>query len=166
MRSLKPMHRVGRPQLARLHNESQQARGQRQKKERIAQPSSNPRTHGQDSNTRQASGFHFRPGMARKIEQGNQRDTEEAAALQLCRPTESPAHTIECVSGPNLLLGCQNFTWRCSMKKMFLGMVLLASATLFAQSPFDGTWMTKLDTAKLPTKPDKNPLSNKGATVF
>ena len=51
------------------------------------------------------------------------------------------------------------------MKKMFLGMVLLASATLFAQSPFDGTWMTKLDTAKLPTKPDKNPLSNKGATV-
>ena len=38
------------------------------------------------------------------------------------------------------------------MKKMLLGMVLLASATLFAQSPFDGTWMTKLDTAKLPSK--------------
>jgi hypothetical protein len=46
------------------------------------------------------------------------------------------------------------------MKKMLLGMVLLASATLFAQSPFDGTWMTKLDTAKLPTKPDKYSLSN------
>jgi hypothetical protein len=50
MRSLKPMHRVGRPQLARLHNESQQAGSQRQEKERIAQPSSNPRTHRQDSN--------------------------------------------------------------------------------------------------------------------
>jgi hypothetical protein len=46
------------------------------------------------------------------------------------------------------------------MKKMLLGMALLASATLFAQSPFDGTWMTKLDTAKLPTKPDKYSLSN------
>jgi hypothetical protein len=46
------------------------------------------------------------------------------------------------------------------MKKMLLGMVLLASATLFAQSPFDGTWMTKLDTAKLPSKPDKYSLSN------
>jgi hypothetical protein len=46
------------------------------------------------------------------------------------------------------------------MKKILLGMVLLASATLFAQSPFDGTWMTKLDTAKLPTKPDKYSLSN------
>ena len=45
---------------------------------------------------------------------------------------------------------------------MLLAMVLLASATLFAQSPFDGTWMTKLDTAKLPTKPDKHPLSNQG----
>jgi hypothetical protein len=46
------------------------------------------------------------------------------------------------------------------MKKTLLGMVLLASAALFAQSPFDGTWMTKLDTAKLPTKPDKYSLSN------
>ncbi len=46
------------------------------------------------------------------------------------------------------------------MKKMLLAMVLLASATLFAQSPFDGTWMTKLDTAKLPDKPDKYSLSN------
>jgi hypothetical protein len=46
------------------------------------------------------------------------------------------------------------------MKKMMLGVVLLASATLFGQSPFDGTWMTKLDTAKLPTKPDKYSLNN------
>jgi hypothetical protein len=46
------------------------------------------------------------------------------------------------------------------MKKMLLGMVLLASAALFAQTPFDGTWMTKLDTAKLPTKPDKYSLNN------
>ena len=30
----------------------------------------------------------------------------------------------------------------------------------FGQSPFDGTWMTKLDTAKFPTKPDKYTLSN------
>jgi hypothetical protein len=48
------------------------------------------------------------------------------------------------------------------MKKMWSAMLLLASATLFAQSPFDGTWMTKLDTATLPTKPDKYPLSNQG----
>ncbi len=41
------------------------------------------------------------------------------------------------------------------MKKLLLGLTLLASSVLFAQSPFDGTWMTKLDTAKLPTKPDK-----------
>jgi hypothetical protein len=39
-------------------------------------------------------------------------------------------------------------------------MVLLASSALFAQTPFDGTWMTKLDTAKLPTKPDKYSLNN------
>ena len=38
------------------------------------------------------------------------------------------------------------------MKKVIFALVLLASATLFAQSPFDGTWMTKLDTAKFPTK--------------
>jgi len=46
------------------------------------------------------------------------------------------------------------------MKKLLLAAVLLASATLFAQSPFDGTWMTKLDTAKFPTKPDKYSLTN------
>jgi hypothetical protein len=46
------------------------------------------------------------------------------------------------------------------MKKLLLTLVLLASATLFAQSPFDGTWVTKLDTAKFPTKPDKYTLTN------
>jgi len=46
------------------------------------------------------------------------------------------------------------------MKKLLLAAVLMASATLFAQSPFDGTWMTKLDTAKFPTKPDKFSLTN------
>jgi len=40
------------------------------------------------------------------------------------------------------------------MKKLLLALVLLAAATLFGQTPFDGTWMVKLDTAKLPTKPD------------
>jgi hypothetical protein len=66
-----------------------------------------------------------------------------------------------CIRAEPFLLGCQNLRWRgVPVKKMLLGMVLLASATLFAQSPFDGTWMTKLDTAKLPTKPDKYSLSN------
>ena len=46
------------------------------------------------------------------------------------------------------------------MKKLLLAAVLMASATVFAQGPFDGTWVTKLDTAKLPTKPDKYSLSN------
>jgi hypothetical protein len=46
------------------------------------------------------------------------------------------------------------------MKKLLLPLVLLASATLFAQSPFDGTWMTKLDTAKLPAKPRQYSLNN------
>ena len=46
------------------------------------------------------------------------------------------------------------------MRKMLLAMVLFASATLFAQSPFDGTWMTKLDTAQFPTKPDQYSLNN------
>ena len=46
------------------------------------------------------------------------------------------------------------------MKKLVFVMTLLASGLLFAQSPFDGTWMTKLDTAKLPTKPDKYVLNN------
>jgi hypothetical protein len=46
------------------------------------------------------------------------------------------------------------------MNKMLLGIVLLASAAMSGQTPFDGTWMTKLDTAKFPTKPDKYSLSN------
>jgi hypothetical protein len=46
------------------------------------------------------------------------------------------------------------------MKKLMFVMTLLASGVLFAQTPFDGTWMTKLDTAKFPTKPDKYSLSN------
>jgi hypothetical protein len=46
------------------------------------------------------------------------------------------------------------------MKKMLLALMLLASATLFAQTPFDGTWVTKLDTAKLPTKPHKYTVNN------
>src|ERR1700682_3870319 len=80
--------------------------------------------------------------------------------------TDSPAHTKQCDPGPNLF--CLSYSAgppefhieRCPMKKMLLGMVLLASAALFAQTPFDGTWMTRLDTAKLPTKPDKYSLSN------
>jgi hypothetical protein len=46
------------------------------------------------------------------------------------------------------------------MKKLMFVMTLLASGVLYAQTPFDGTWMTKLDTAKFPTKPDKYSLSN------
>jgi hypothetical protein len=46
------------------------------------------------------------------------------------------------------------------MKRPLVAAVLMASATLFAQTPFDGTWMTKLDTAKMPTKPNQYSLSN------
>jgi len=46
------------------------------------------------------------------------------------------------------------------MKQLIFVMTLLASGVLCAQTPFDGTWMTKLDTAKFPTKPDKYSLSN------
>jgi hypothetical protein len=46
------------------------------------------------------------------------------------------------------------------MKKLLLALVLIASATLFAQTPFDGTWVAKLDTVKLPTKPEQYSLSN------
>ena len=46
------------------------------------------------------------------------------------------------------------------MNKMLLGLTLFVSGAVFAQTPFDGTWMTKLDTAKLPTKPDKYTLTN------
>jgi hypothetical protein len=47
------------------------------------------------------------------------------------------------------------------MKKLLLGILLVVPAALFAQSPFDGTWMTKLDTAQFPTKPERYSL-NKG----
>jgi len=40
------------------------------------------------------------------------------------------------------------------MKKL-LALLLFAPSMLMAQSPFDGTWMTKLDTAQFPKKPDK-----------
>ena len=39
------------------------------------------------------------------------------------------------------------------MKKLFL-FVLLVPILSLAQTPFDGTWVTKLDTARFPTKPD------------
>src|SRR6266851_5174064 len=97
------MHRVGRPQLARLNNESQKARSQRQEKERVAQPSSNTRGHRLDVNTVQLSGCTVQVNAWRgKIEQTNPRDKKEYPRYNCARPTDSPAHTIECVSGPNL----------------------------------------------------------------
>ncbi len=45
--------------------------------------------------------------------------------------------------------------------RRLLAVLLLFPAILFAQSPFDGTWMTKLDTAQFPKKPDSY-LLNKG----
>lgn len=45
------------------------------------------------------------------------------------------------------------------MKRLLL--LLLAPAMSFAQTPFDGTWVTKLDTAQFPTKPERYTL-NKG----
>lgn len=47
------------------------------------------------------------------------------------------------------------------MKKLLALLLLLSPAILFAQSPFDGTWMTRLDTAQFPKKPDSYVL-NKG----
>jgi hypothetical protein len=46
------------------------------------------------------------------------------------------------------------------MKKL-LALLLLSPAMLLAQSPLDGTWMTKLDTAQFPKKPNSY-LLNKG----
>jgi len=40
------------------------------------------------------------------------------------------------------------------MKKLLLALMLLAPVLLFAQSPFDGTWVTNLNTAQLPSKPE------------
>jgi hypothetical protein len=39
--------------------------------------------------------------------------------------------------------------------KELLSLLLFAPSMLIAQSPFDGTWMTRLDTAQFPKKPDK-----------
>jgi hypothetical protein len=39
------------------------------------------------------------------------------------------------------------------MKRLIL-LALMAPVLSFAQSPFDGTWMTKLDTAQFPKQPD------------
>jgi hypothetical protein len=47
------------------------------------------------------------------------------------------------------------------MKKLLLVLALMAPVMLFAQTPFDGTWITKLDTAQFPKKPDSY-LLNKG----
>lgn len=38
--------------------------------------------------------------------------------------------------------------------KQLLALLLLSPALLFAQSPFDGTWIARLDTAQFPKKPD------------
>lgn len=46
------------------------------------------------------------------------------------------------------------------MKKLLIGFTLLASSLAVAQTPFDGTWVTQLDTAKFPTKPDRYLLNN------
>jgi hypothetical protein len=45
------------------------------------------------------------------------------------------------------------------MKKL-LFLLLLAPAMSFGQSPFDGTWMTRTDTTRVPARPDKYSLSN------
>jgi hypothetical protein len=47
------------------------------------------------------------------------------------------------------------------MKKLFLALALMAPAMLFAQTPFDGTWMMKPDTAQFPKQPNSF-LLNKG----
>ena len=45
--------------------------------------------------------------------------------------------------------------------KRLLALLLLSPCLLFAQSPFDGTWTVKLDTAQFPKKPDSY-LVNQG----
>ena len=44
--------------------------------------------------------------------------------------------------------------------KPFLSLLLLLPATLLAQSPFDGTWVAKLEEAQLPQKPEVYLLQN------
>jgi hypothetical protein len=39
--------------------------------------------------------------------------------------------------------------------KKFLVFLIFAPSLLFAQTPFDGTWVAKLDSAQFPTKPEK-----------
>ena len=41
------------------------------------------------------------------------------------------------------------------MKKLLAFLLLLAPGMLLAQSPFDGTWVGRTDTAKFPKKPDQ-----------
>jgi hypothetical protein len=48
MRGLQPVHRVGRPQLAGLHDKSEQACRQTQEEERIAQALLDGRRHRLD----------------------------------------------------------------------------------------------------------------------
>src|SRR5271169_2037235 len=79
--------------------------------------------------------------------------------LELRRPIDSPTLTTV-LPGRAFCWAAKSHTERCPMKKLLLAAVLMASATLFAQSPFDGTWMAKLDTATLPEKPDHYTLSN------
>jgi hypothetical protein len=74
------------------------------------------------------------------------------------KPT--PSTFFDRDSGRTFLLGCKFFHGEVHMRKLLVALVLLASATLLAQSPFDGTWMTKLDTAKFPAKPDQYSLKN------
>jgi len=40
------------------------------------------------------------------------------------------------------------------MKKLLLALMLFLPVLLYAQSPFDGTWVTNLNTAQLPSKPE------------
>jgi len=44
--------------------------------------------------------------------------------------------------------------------KIILSLLLLFPTTLLAQSPFDGTWVAKVDTAQLPKKPEVYLLQN------
>ena len=52
MRGLQPMRRIGRSQLARLHDESKQPRRQTQEKKWIAQALSKARRHRLDGNAK------------------------------------------------------------------------------------------------------------------
>jgi hypothetical protein len=47
------------------------------------------------------------------------------------------------------------------MKRLLFVLALVAPAMLFAQTPFDGTWMTRPVTAQFPKQPNSY-LLNKG----